>query len=168
MALIYKLKRTFEIFLEICTQVPDKKFQKRASIEAVLNRVKEANDRESRRWGLAEGDYRELLTIERKWTKEKQKSDRAKEMDRMVKHLFMCVELNIVSETSNRSSGMGGGQTTFDFFGLHPLSPQPPLSLKKDLFGNITFLKQLVGSIPGNNAFSPLSFSEPKRRYDGQ
>lgn len=125
MALIYKLKRTFEIFLEICTQVPDKKFQKRASIEDVLNRVKEANDRESRRWGLAEGDYRELLTIERKWTKEKQKSDRAKEMDRMVKHLFMFVQL-IVSETSRGSKPR---LMFFNFyFGLHPLSPQPPHS----------------------------------------
>ena len=129
--MIYKLKRTFEIFLEICTQVPDKKFQNRASIEAVLNRVKEANDRESRRWGLAEGDYRELLTIERKWTKEKQKSDRAKEMDRMVKHLFMCVELNIVSDTSNRSSGMGGGQTTFVFFWFAPLIPPTTPFFKK-------------------------------------
>ena len=146
--MIYKLKRTFEIFLDICTQVPDKKFQNRASIEAVLNRVKEANDKESRRWGLAEGDYRELLTIERKWTKEKQKSDRAKEMDLMVKHLFMFVELNIVSETSNSSSGMGGVQTTFGFlkflFWFAPLIPPITSFLKKDPFGNITFLKQLV------------------------
>ena len=139
--MIYKLKRTFEIFLEICTQVPDKKFQNRASIEDVLNRVKEANDRESRRWGLAEGDYRELLTIERKWTKEKQKSDRAKEMDRMVKYLFMCVELNIVSETiaSNRSSGMGGVQTTFDFLKILfwialPIPPTTQFLKKRSLW----------------------------------
>lgn len=59
------------------------KLQKRASIEMVLNRVKDNTDTASRRWRLAEGDYRNLLDIEKKWVKETKRNEAAREMNLM-------------------------------------------------------------------------------------
>uniref|UniRef100_K1Q6Y3 Mitochondria-eating protein C-terminal domain-containing protein n=1 Tax=Magallana gigas TaxID=29159 RepID=K1Q6Y3_MAGGI len=59
------------------------KLQKRASIEMVLNRVKDNTDTASRRWRFAEGDYRNLLDIEKKWVKETKRNEAAREMNLM-------------------------------------------------------------------------------------
>lgn len=69
----------------LIAQTVKTKLQKRASIEMVLNRVKDNTDTASQRWKLAEGDYRNLLDIEKKWVKETKRNEAAREMNLMVK-----------------------------------------------------------------------------------
>lgn len=53
-----------------------------------MNRVKDSTDTASRRWRLAEGDYRNLLDIEKKWVREMKGSEAAREMNLMVNEQF--------------------------------------------------------------------------------
>jgi hypothetical protein len=65
-------------------QLPKSKVNKREGIEEVLNTVKERNDTTLRRYRYAESDYKDLLSVEKKWKKLKDRDPSAKEMDLMV------------------------------------------------------------------------------------
>lgn len=78
-------KKNPKIKITLIAQTVKTKLQKRASIEMVLNRVKDNTDTASQRWKLAEGDYRNLLDIEKKWVKETKRNEAAREMNLMVK-----------------------------------------------------------------------------------
>lgn len=83
-----KKKKNTKIKIKLIAQIVKTKLQKRASIETVLNRVKDRTDTASRRWRLAEGDYQNLLDIEKKWVKETKRNEAAREMNLMVNNYF--------------------------------------------------------------------------------
>lgn len=107
------------------------KVQKRGSIEAVLNRVKDSTDTASRRWRLAEADYRNLLDIEKKWVKETKQSEAAREMDlmsgrdatldeRRYKHLRNMIQNEAPRDTTAQTDLNDLLLTDRKYYTLHP------------------------------------------------
>lgn len=107
------------------------KLQKRASIETVLNRVKDRTDTASRRWRLAEGDYQNLLDIEKKWVKETKRNEAAREMNLMsgrdatldktrYKHLRNMIEKEGLRDTNAQRDLDDLLLTDRKYYTLHP------------------------------------------------
>ncbi|XP_048774733.2 uncharacterized protein LOC125679511 isoform X2 [Ostrea edulis] len=110
------------------------KVNKREGIEVVLNTVKERNDTTLRRYRYAESDYKDLLSIEKRWLKFKARDERAREMDlmnprdvtmdeRRYKHLRNFIKEEVPENSENADAQKELEDlllTDRKYFALHP------------------------------------------------